>query len=274
MSAADVKTGNLSIARLTIFPVKGLRGVDVDEACITPFGLEGDRRYMLVDQGGTFISQRGHPQLTHIEVEATGDAWRFSMEGHDSLSIPRAGVPDGEEVQVDIWGDPVLARHAGAHASNWFSRVLGDSLRLVWMPESAFRPIEPGYAPQGSCVSFADGYPVLVLSRASVVELNSRLMEPVSEDRFRANIMVDGSAAWAEDGWKSIQTRTATLELVKPCARCVVITTHQQTGERSKEPTATLATYRKREGKVMVGMNALASPVAAWIRTGDALTAK
>ena len=263
-----------TVARLTVFPVKGLRGVDVPEARVTPFGLEQDRRYMLVGPEGRFLSQRSHPAMTRFSVEPESDTWRIHHPDAGSLPVPRAGVPEGEAVDVEIWGDRVTARHAGAQAARYFSEALEDDVRLVWMPEDADRAADPEFAGQGERVSFADGFPVLVLGMASIAELNTRLAEPVPLDRFRANVLLEGSGAWEEDGWARLQTDDVTLDLVKPCARCVVITTDQETGVRSKEPTATLATYRKHDGKVLVGMNALASPVGGVIHQGDILTAE
>lgn len=265
---------SLRIAGLTIFPVKGLRGIDVPEARVSRFGLEGDRRYMIIGPEGHFRTQRDFPSFTHISVSAESEDWVLEHPAAGSLRIPRAGVPDGAPFNVVVWDDTVSARHAGAHTDAWLTRVLGEPLRMVWMPDEAHRPADPAWAGEGHTVSFADGFPLLVLGTASVAELNTRLASPIPANRFRANVLVEGGEPWAEDGWKSLHTAEVELRLVKPCARCVVITTDQRTGERSKEPTATLATYRRRNGKVMVGMNALAAPFGAILRVGDVLEVK
>ncbi len=264
----------LQIARLTIFPVKGLRGIDVLDARITPFGLEGDRRYLIVGPEGRFRSQREIAALTHVAVSRADDDWLLEHPDAGSLRIPRAGVPAGAPMMVTIWDDTVRARHAGAHTDAWLRTAFGEDLHLVWMPDDAMRPADPAWAGAGHRVSFADGFPLLVLGTASVAELNTRLATPIPADRFRANVLVDGGKPWAEDHWQVLRSAQAELRLVKPCARCVVITTDQQTGERSKEPTATLATYRRQDGKVMVGMNALSGPDGAILRVGDALRIK
>ena len=261
------------IQRLTVFPVKGLRGIDVNQAYVTPFGMQDDRRYMLVDTAGRFISQRKHPELTQFKV-AFGEKHRLEIthERHGSVAIPRhPDATDATRHEVLIWGDQVQAAAASSEADVFFSDVLGEAVRLVWMPAEADRMADPAWAPPGRRVSFADGFPVLVLGAASVDELNTRLAAPVSVRRFRANVVIGGAAPWAEDDWKVLETDGARFELVKPCARCVVIATDQQTGERTREPSATLATYRVRDGKVMVGMNAVASPVGGVVGVGQSV---
>lgn len=268
------------IERLTIHPIKGLRGVDVDRALITPFGLQDDRRFMLVDADGRFMSQRKHPELTHFGVQipaVPGEERVFivSHPDHGSIRIPLSpDVEDASRSEVRIWDDTVVAEQVSSTADAWFTNVLGEEVRLVWMPEDADRHADPDHAPPGHRVNFADGFPILVLGSASIEELNGRLDVPVPIRRFRANVVIGGSEAWAEDGWTDLETDGVRLKLVKPCARCVVITTDQETGERSKEPTATLATYRVRGGKVMVGMNAVAEPSGAHLSVGQHIRVK
>jgi uncharacterized protein YcbX len=261
------------IQRLTVYPVKGLRGIDVEQARITPFGLQDDRRYMLVDATGCFISQRKHPALTQFEV-AFADEHRLEIthEGHGTIALLRhPDATDAKRHEVLVWGDQVQAAATPSEADAFFSDVLGEAVRLVWMPADAERMADPAWAPPGSRVSFADGFPVLILGAASVDELNTRLVTPVSVRRFRANVVIGGAAPWAEDDWKVLETDDARFELVKPCARCVVIATDQQTGQRTREPSATLATYRVRGGKVMVGMNAVADPVGGVVDVGQSV---
>lgn len=277
------------IERLFIYPVKGLRGVAVERARITPFGLAGDRRYMLVDASGRFISQRRFPILARFEVDLVSSAGGSSndeLKGGESfvrIQFEKAGVtviplepkPSGiEPVPVTIWNDTVQARAVSNEVDAFLSDILGEMVRLVWMPELADRVADPDFAPPGERVSFADGFPLLVLGSASIEELNTRLESPIPINRFRANVIVGGSAPWQEDTWTLVESAEARLTLVKQCARCVVITTDQETGERSKEPTATLATYRVVDGKVMVGMNALAHPLDAHLHLGEALKVK
>lgn len=272
----------LSIEQICVYPIKGLRGLEVDRARVTPFGLAGDRRYMLVDATGRFLTQRQHPALTRFQVSIEGDGRaseepeiRITDEQNRSLRIalePDIQTPD--RVEVTVWDDTVQAVQVSPEANAFFSDALGEDLRLVWMPKDADRYADPDFARKGDRVSFADGFPILVLGAASIDELNQRLARPVPINRFRANVIIAGSPAWAEDTWSEMERGDVRLDLVKPCARCVVITTDQESGERSKEPTATLATYRKRDGKVLVGMNAVAGPVGAYLETGGPLKVK
>ena len=266
------------IDRLFVYPVKGLAGLERSEAAITPFGLEGDRRYMLIDPAGRFMTQRLTPELTQFQVQALGpEQVTISMAGHGTLALPLddgvATSSMGETQRVQIWDDVLQAAVGNDEADAFFSDALGRSVRLAWMPPNAEREADPAFAARGERVSFADGFPILVLGNASIAELNERLEIPVPANRFRANVLIGGSQPWIEDQWKTIRTEDATLDLVKPCARCVVITTDQESGERSKEPTATLSTYRVREGKVMVGVNAVAHPEGGVLRSGQRIDA-
>jgi len=267
------------IEQLVIYPVKGLAGIAVDSAQITPFGLAGDRRYMLVDENGRFLTQRTLPQLTQFSVGMPspekviiewpdGDVVWLPMLSEDALErFP-------ERKLVEVWGDEVEAATGWAEVDAFFSDALEKRVQLAWMPEDARRVADPDFTAHEELVSFADGFPILVLGSASIDELNQRLRDPVPMNRFRANVLVGGSEPWEEDTWKNMQVGDASVDLVKPCARCVVITTDQATGERSKEPTAALATYRRRDGKVMVGMNAVAHPHGATLRVGAHIQVK
>ena len=262
------------IEQLFVYPVKGLAGIALEEAVVTPFGLKGDRRYMLIDEAGRFMTQRATPLLTQFNVTMHGsDRVLVSMDGMGSIQLPMSDsdatalMPVTEQVQM--WDDSLEAAIGNAEADAFFSDALKAPVRLAWMSPEARRMADPAYASNDERVSFADGFPILVLGTASVAELNDRLEIPVPLNRFRANVLVGNGTPWAEDTWVEMRAQEVVLELVKPCARCVVIATDQETGKRSTEPTATLATYRKRDGKVMVGMNAIARPDGGTIRVGE-----
>jgi uncharacterized protein YcbX len=173
-----------------------------------------------------------------------------------------------QELQVSIWGDQVLARVVSTEVSRWFSDFLQMELDLVVMPESSHRKMDPRYAVQGESVSFADGMPYVMIGQASLDELNGRLVDHVGMDRFRPNLVFSGGAAYAEDQFKKLQIGEVEFQVVKPCARCVMITVNQQTGEKGKEPLATLATYRTVNNKVYFGQNAVALAPGI-VRVGD-----
>jgi uncharacterized protein YcbX len=169
---------------------------------------------------------------------------------------------------VAIWKDQCVAVAAGAEADAWFTALLGTPCRLVTMPSSTVRQVDLGYAEPGDPVGFADGFPFLLISQGSLDELNRRLEHPVPMDRFRPNIVVDGCEPHAEDGWSRVTIGEISFRVVKPCARCVITTTDQQTGERGREPLRTLATYRRVGNKVLFGQNLIHDGVGA-VRVGD-----
>ncbi|MDA0683740.1 MAG: MOSC domain-containing protein [Bacteroidetes bacterium] len=264
----------MKIASLHIFPIKGLRGISVARARITKRGLEHDRRYMLTTPDGRFISQRSHPALARLAVRmnvvsdlVTASCSITDPEGR-TLHLPLI-QEGGLSVKVDIWGDAVSALAGFVEANQFFSAYLGEEVQLVWMPPMADRPIDPDFSKPTDQVSFADGYPILVLGSASIEELNQRLTEPIPLNRFRANIIVSGARPWQEDEWTSLRASSVHLRLVKKCARCVVITIDQETGISGREPTATLATYRREGNNVMVGMNAIPEGREGEIMVGD-----
>ena len=261
----------MHVSGLWIYPVKALRGVERSQSKMTRFGLEHDRRYMLARPDGTFITQRTHPQLATFDVVAGEAGFDVVSSSGERVSIPWNGV-DGEPVEATIWKDTVPARFGHDRADDFFSRPVGEALRLVWMPDSTHRQTDLEWSEEGDQVSFADGYPILILSEASVASINDRLEQPLPADRYRANVILAGPAAWEEDSWSHVHLGDVPIRVVKPCGRCIVTTTDQQTGERGKEPMQTLATWRKQDGKVRVGMNCIPASEGGIIRVGDPIT--
>ena len=236
------------------YPVKSTRGEALQEAVVEPRGLRGDRRWMIVDGAGRFVSQRSHPVLARVTATLDGPDLRLAIDGDGACVLRRAEA--AEPVRVGIWDDEVDALHLPA-ADAWLSDLLGLPVRLVRMPETSRRPVDTRYAPDGHTVSFADGYPVLLIGTASLDDLNARLATPITMRRFRPNLVVATTQPFDEDGWRYVRIGTVELEIVKPCARCQVVTLDPWTGAGGKEPLRTLATYRKREGKVLFGQNAI-----------------
>jgi uncharacterized protein len=282
----------LRVHSLAVYPVKGLRGIRVASRRVDPLGLEGDRRWMVVDAEGTFVSQRSHPGMARVETAFVGggEAGEAGSSGVEPARI-RLAVPDrsaveipaepreGASVRVRIWDDRVDALAPSPEADAWMSDILGAPVRLVYQPRHAVRPTDGAFAPGGR-VSFADGYPVLLVTQASLDELNRRLPEPVPMDRFRPNVVVEGVCApHAEDRWRRIQVGTLRLAGVKRCARCTVTTVDQATGLRGVEPLRTLALYRAGGGKVWFGQNMVpllpsgpsVEGTPSWIREGEAV---
>lgn len=244
----------IRVGRLFSYPVKSCAGIELTTAQVTATGLAWDRRWMAVGGDGAFLSQREHPQLALVRVRLE--------EGSLVLSAPRR--PEirvaldrdaGVITRVRVWRDECDAIDEGRSPAEWFSELLGAAARLVRLAGDDARPLGAPSAQPGDRLSFADAYPFLLLSEASLEGLNRRLALPVPIDRFRPNIVVVGCGPHAEDGWRQLRMGDVDFRVVKSCARCVITTTDQETAERGPEPLHTLATYRLRDGKVMFGQN-------------------
>jgi len=264
---------SLTVSELNVYPVKGLKGIALDESRCTERGLENDRRWMVVDAQGSFLTQRHIPKMATVWTELFDDALALSAPDMDVVEVPLA-VRDGEPLRVVVWRSVCDAVAVSPAADAWLSTYLGVPCRLVHMPESTRRYSNPDYAGRGKLVGFADGYACLATSESSLAELNERLAakghRPTPMNRFRPNIVVAGAAPWAEDGWSEIGIGGAFFRAAKPCGRCQVTTTDQSTGEvRGPEPLATLATYREHaEFGIMFGMNWVMATTGT-IRVGD-----
>jgi len=261
-----------TLSSIHVYPLKSASGIAPDAADVERRGLAGDRRWMLVDGDGTFLSQRSHPRLALIGVTATAEGLRLTAPARPPLDVPRPeAVAPAQMQRVTVWGDDVDAVAAADAAHAWCSAFLETDVRLVYMPESSRRAVDADYAVQNDdVVSFADGYPLLLTTTASLADLNDRLDAPLPMDRFRPNVVIGGTDAWAEDAWRRLRIGEVTFQSVKPCSRCAVTTTDQQTAARGTEPLTTLATFRRDAdaGKVYFGWN-LIPETAGRLRTGD-----
>ncbi len=246
----------ISVQRLFIYPVKSCRGIEVDQADLVATGLRYDRHWMLVDPDGNFLSQRRYPQMTRIRTQLdTSELVCSSPRGE--LRVPLAEQKNPDWRDVYIWSDRCRAAIVSAAASRWFSAWLGVPCDLVYLPDEERRLVDPSYAHNRDIVSFADGFPLLVTSQASIDLLNDKLNDSLSIERFRPNIVVAGCAPHAEDHWAKIDITNITIDLVKPCSRCVIPTLDPGCGERHPLLNKTLASYRRRDGQIMFGMNGL-----------------
>lgn len=249
------------LSEIWIYPIKSLGGISLTEATVQERGLQYDRRWMLVDAGGKFITQRKVHEMALIDVALVKGGLQVTHRSYPAHPLFISFEPITKEpILVQVWEDVVAAVTVSDEADCWFSRYLAQTVRLVKMPEETMRLVDPRFAQNGETVSFADGYPLLVIGQASLDELNTRLPEPVSMRRFRPSVVVTGTLPFAEDAWKNITIGSASFKGVKPCARCVLTTIDPATGQTGHEPLKTLATYRKQRGKVLFGMNLLAQP--------------
>jgi uncharacterized protein YcbX len=263
------------LASLHVYPVKSCRGVVVRAWPLEARGLRHDRAFMIVRPDGRFLTQRELPALARVATDLSGpdaDLLELAAEGHGAVQVPinrsgRRGAP----FEVEVWGDRVRAETVDGKIDRWLSAFAGEPLRLVHFPPEARRATDARYA-DGFETQFADGYPALLIGEASLAQLNARLAEPVSMLRFRPNLVVAGSEAFAEDGWRDLTVGEAALRVVKPCARCVIVTNDPHTGARTPEPLRTLASFRKQGQAVMFGQNAVVTR-AGWLRIGDPVAA-
>jgi uncharacterized protein YcbX len=245
----------VQLSGIFIYPIKACAGVSLPHAELARRGLAGDRRYMLVDRSGLFVTQRDTPRLCLVATALTPSGIEVSSPGRANLLLPReleAGMFESRAYRV--WDDSGRAlRHP--QGSAWFSDFLGDEVSLLYMPDDELRAVSPSRAQPGDIVSFADGYPLLVISEASLADLNARLPAPLEMRRFRPNLVLSGCEPYAEDRLRSLRIGNVTFRAVKPCERCVVTTIDPNTGQAGREPLRTLASYRLEDGKVLFGMN-------------------
>lgn len=268
---------NLVLSGLYIYPIKSAAGLAVDGASMTERGLQHDRRWMIVNADGKFMTQRQFPRMALIRVQIQDGVMTLSVSDSKGSSAPTIAplslplIPDPEApLTVEVWGDRCLALSMGPEAQAWLSDVLGLPCTLVYMPDESDRPTDHGRFGASHQVSFADAYPYLLISEASLADLNQRLPSPIPMNRFRPNLVVRGCDAFAEDQWNTIRIGDVSFQVAKPCSRCTIPTVDQATAERSPEPLKTLATYRHWDGQIWFGQNLLHNQMGT-LTVGDRL---
>jgi len=260
-----------TLSALHIFPVKSCAPLALSEASVEPRGLVEDRRWMVVDAHGRFLTARKHPRMTLVDAHIVAGTLHVAAPGMPALAI-RPDDDRGARLDVSVWGSSLSARCADAQSERWISDWLGQPARFVFMDEIAERAVDPAHAQPGDTVSFADGFPMLLISQAALDGLNERLARPVPMLRFRPNLVVAGTAAHAEDGWRRIRVGAVEFDVVKPCTRCVLTTVDHTRGEfdADGEPLRTLLGYRRTPTGVTFGQN-LIPRSAGTLRVGDAV---
>jgi uncharacterized protein len=270
------------VSGLYIYPIKSCRGVEVPNWPVTRCGFMHDREFLVVDGEWNFLTQRTHPKLALIQPFPEPELLRVRAPNLPEISLPWLGSPEDHPIEpkrsVTIWRDRVTADDLGEEIAEWLSAHLGCKARLVRMGNQYRRLVQKEKVPavhQQALgmpeVSFTDAYPFLIISEASLADLNRRLAKPIPMNRFRPNIVIGGVLnSYAEDQWQRIEIGSLRFRHGSPCVRCVVTTTDQITLERGKEPLKTLATYRRNDdGGVNFGMNFFCESSTGTIQVGD-----
>ena len=241
----------MHVSSLCIYPVKSMAGIALSEMSISTMGPQWDRRWMVVDNNGKFLTQRQLPLMCLLSCRIDNGQLTLSFESQ-SITINQSSGPQSS---VIIWEDQVEAEDCGDEVAVWLSEILSYSCRLVFMTEQTQRLVDTDYASQQETVSFSDGFPLLLISEASLQDFNQHLDSPVEMNRFRPNIVVAGCDAFAEDNWRSIRIGELEFSVVKPCSRCVIPSLDPVSGIKQVEVSKALAAHRRHDGAVYFGQN-------------------
>jgi uncharacterized protein YcbX len=267
----------IRVASLFLYPVKSLRGTPVASAVVDDLGLTGDRRFLVVDPDGRFITQRTVPRMALVSTSLSGGLLNLSAEGAGAISVSIPSAPSAPTLPVNVWSHVgLLAEDCGEEVAAWLGDVIQTPCRLVLAGAAFHRPVTRDEARPGDRFSFADGAPLLVTTIASLDDLNRRIVAAggalVPMDRFRPNIVLEGTEPFAEDHWTGLDIAGVRFRATGPCDRCIVTTTDQLTGQRGKEPLKTLATFRRdpqEPSSVLFGLNLIQESKSGSVTVGD-----
>lgn len=263
-------TSALILSEIFIYPIKSLGAIRLTHAQVEERGLRYDRRWLIIDDNNRFVTQRSYPNMALIEVTMTDMGLRLRHRSRDLSALLVPFQPETFDlVTVTVWDDQIEAVIVNDASNRWLSEALGFSARLVYLPDTSPRLADSNYAPFDANVSFADGFPFLIIGQSSLDDLNTRLPEPVSMIRFRPNLVFEGGMPYDEDQWYEFTIGKLTFFGVKPCARCILTTVDPEKGEIvGKEPLKTLSTYRKRNNKIFFGQNVMTNQSGV-LKIGD-----
>lgn len=273
---------SLYVSELFIHPLKSGRGISVAEIALNRMGVVNDRRWMLVNEKGLFLTQRQHRKMALIRCNILADSSTTANCEAQALTFSAPGMAELlVEVPVDkkaslravrVWGDVCEALDCGQAAIDWFSAYLETPASLVYMPDSIYRLVDQRFAKDNQSVNFADGFPLMMIGQGSLDDLNARLSEPVTMQRFRPNMVIAGASAFAEDTWSRVKVQAENtdieFQIAKPCSRCAIPGINPDTGEYGSQLLRVLGSYRKQQGKIYFGQNLL-GPTSGVIRVGD-----
>jgi uncharacterized protein YcbX len=252
---------SLRLSDIWRYPVKSCRGQRLAQAVVEPWGLAGDRRWMIIDGDGKFVTGREHPALVLVTPTIDDDVIRLCTPGLPDLEVP-IPADDPQLTFVRVWGSELDAAVASDEAARWLSKVTGTDVRLVYLDDPTRRKTNPDYSQEGDVVSFADGYPLLLATESSLEQVNEWIAAgrnahegPLPMTRFRPNVVVAGAGPFAEDGWRRVKIGEVAFRVAKGCGRCVFTTVDPETAVKGKEPLATLARHRRWDGNVWFAVN-------------------
>lgn len=262
----------LTLTKISIYPVKSFRGNDLEEAVAEARGFRFDRRWMLIDSKNRFISQRECPRMAVLRAFPDEKGLKIVFPDGTEIAVNAPNSEAANEI-VTIWDSEVPARIGDAQINTAISDFLGVECRLAYMPDETERKVDQRFGTENEVVSFADGFPYLIIGSQSLAELNRRLTEPMTMERFRPNLVFDGGEPFCEDKWRRIKIGEVIFRVVKPCARCVITTIDYTTGEiAGPEPLRTLAKFRRVGKGVNFGQNMIAETADRPVRIGDKIS--
>ncbi len=253
----------MNVSQLFYHPIKSAAGISVSQLNYNSLGPAHDREWMVVNSSGKFLSQRQIPPMCLLQAELNADQLTLSFAEKSTFSLDLDGVQAAAKtVQATVWSDTVTALDCGDDIADWLSHTLGKPCRLVWLSEHSQRAVDPHYAHQGQLVGFADGFPTLIASQASLDQFNADLtsqhdVAPIDMRRFRPNVVIEGCEPFAEDSWQAIRINNIEFELVKPCSRCIIPSINPDTAAKEMAINATLMKTRRKDKATYFGQNAL-----------------
>jgi len=250
-------TKQVSVTQLFIYPVKSLAGIQLENSEVDSMGLHFDRRWMVVSPEGQFITQRTVPKMSLVNTSLVGGQLTLSKKGKESHKVALTSL-ESEKMDVVVWKDSLRVSKIGDAVDTWLSDTLGIDCHLVYIEDDVVRQCDLDFSEEGERTGFADGFPILIVSEESLIDLNQRLETPVDMRRFRPNIVIAGCEAFAEDNLTNFSIGSLAMKAVKICSRCPMPMVDPDLGERtSQEPIATLSTFRKWDGNIFFGMNVI-----------------
>lgn len=255
----------LQLSQINIYPVKSLDGFSPQTAKVEQRGLQYDRRWMVVDENGVFMTQRNFRKMPLLKAIIKNENLEIFVKNDENNKVSIPILLENEPMEVEVWQDKLVARKTSTDVTDFLSDFLGKKCHLVKMPDVAIRRVDEDYNRGEDYVSFADGFPFLIIGEASINDLNSKLEKPLNPEnqpligmrRFRPNFVFSGGQPYEEESWQNFTIGNVRFYGAKPCGRCIMITLDPDSGLREPEPLEVLASYRSSGKKIKFGQNVL-----------------